>query len=150
MKTLKELMQEQDYVPEFIVLYLADGQEIRGLFIDEPVDTSSDKMGREYVYDIRHYDDDDSVPATVEKTVRINRFGTIFCESPIHNLNDYIEVEDWDFESWEENAKGYLQSVYPDADHADIAMFITDCWENLDTNLSNGIAFDNWCKEQYN
>ena len=120
MKTLKELMQEQDYVPEFIVLYLADGH------------------------------DDDSVPATVEKTVRINRFGTIFCESPIHNLNDYIEVEDWDFESWEENAKGYLQSVYPDADHADIAMFITDCWENLDTNLSNGIAFDNWCKEQYN
>lgn len=150
MKTLKELMQEQDYVPEFIVLCLAEGQEIRGLFIDEPVDTSSDKMGREYVYDIRHYDDDDSVPATVEKTVRINRFGTIFCESPIHNLNDYIEIEDWDFESWEENAEGYLQSVYPDADHADIAMFITDCWENLDTNLSNGIAFDNWCKEQYN
>lgn len=150
MRTLKEIFQDKDYEPEFIVLYLADGQEIRGLFIDEPVDTSSDKMGREYVYGIRHSDEDDSVPATVEKNVRVNRFGTIFCESPIYNLNDYIGIEDWEFESWEENAKGYLKSVYPDADLYDIEMFITDCWESLDTNLSNGIAFDNWCKEQYN
>lgn len=150
MRTLKEIFQDIDYKPEFIVLYLADGQEIRGLFIDEPVDTSSDKMGREYVYGIRHCDDDDSLPATVEKNVSVNRFGTILCESPIRNLEDYIEIEDFGFESWEENADGYLKSVYPDADPDDIAMFITDCWDNLDTNLNNGMAFDNWCKEQYN
>lgn len=150
MRTLKEIFQNKDYEPEFIVLYLADGQEIRGLYIDEPVDTSCDKMGREYVYGIRHSDEDDSVPATVEKNVGVNRFGTIFCESPIHNLDDYIEIEDWAFESWEENAEGYLKSVYPDAAPDDIAMFITNCWENLDTNLNNGIAFDNWCKAQYN
>lgn len=150
MRTLKDIFQDKDYESEFIVLYLADGQEIRGLFIDEPVDTSCDKMGREYVYGIRYSDNDDSIPATVEKSVGVNRFGTIFCESPIHNLDDCIEIEDWGFESWKENAEGYLKSVYPDADLDDIAMFITDCWESLDTNLSNGIAFDNWCKEQYN
>jgi hypothetical protein len=54
----------------------------------------------EYIYDIRHQDDDDSIPAAIEPSARVNRYCSIVLDAPLDFSSDnFIEIADWDFQS---------------------------------------------------
>ncbi len=66
------------------------------LFTNDRIDRSQVPQGY-YAYDIRHDDEDDREPATIEPTVNVNRFGTILTQeyigmteqgfAPIYDIN---------------------------------------------------------------
>ncbi|MFI3294187.1 MAG: LPD28 domain-containing protein [Rikenellaceae bacterium] len=75
------------------------------LFTNDRIDRSQVPQGY-YAYDIRHDDDDDREPATIEPTVDVNHFGTILTEeyigmteqgfTPVYDINflgEEVELE---------------------------------------------------------
>lgn len=71
---------------------------IGGLFSELRVDASTIPKGL-FPYDIRYSDHDDSVPATIESSVRVDYFGTIIVNEPLNfGGSDYIEITDWNFD----------------------------------------------------
>jgi hypothetical protein len=71
---------------------------ITGLFSDLRVDVTTIPDGL-IPYSIRHSDDDDSVPATIETCVVANYFGTLIVNAPLDlGGSGYIEILDWHFD----------------------------------------------------
>jgi hypothetical protein len=75
------------------------GGYIEGIFSDLRVDVTTIPDGL-IPYSIRHRDDDDSVPATIETCVVANYFGTLIVDEPLYfDCRDHIEILDWNFKS---------------------------------------------------
>lgn len=95
MKTVKELLQAEDCRP--MTLVFDGGQEISGLLSEIRVDREKDDEGK-FLYDIRHSDNDWCEPATLEKFVMVNWFGTLIVDKPIQALEGpdrpYKEIVD--------------------------------------------------------
>ena len=96
MKTEKELLQAEDCRP--MTLAFDAGQEISGLLSEIRFDREKDNEGK-FLYDIRHSDNDWCEPATLEKFVMVNWFGTLIVDEPIEVLDGpdrpYKEIVDW-------------------------------------------------------
>ena len=73
MKTLVDLFNDNDFEPEYLLLELTNGETVSGIIVDERIDMKSGTDGK-YIYDIRHQDDDDSIPAVIEPSARVNRY----------------------------------------------------------------------------
>lgn len=99
MKTVKELLQAEDCRP--MTLVFDGGQEISGLLSEIRVDREKDNEGK-FLYDIRHSDNDWCEPATLEKFVMVNWFGTLIVDKPIQALEGpdrpYKEIVDWGYD----------------------------------------------------
>ena len=99
MKTVKELLQAEDCRP--MTLVFDGGQEISGLLSEIRVDREKDNEGK-FLYDIRHTDNDWCEPATLEKFVMVNWFGTLIVDKPIQALEGtdrpYKEIVDWGYD----------------------------------------------------
>lgn len=50
-------------------------------------------------YDIRHSDDDDAIPCTLEKSVIVNYYGTFLTKDNLDDLLEkgYADILDWNF-----------------------------------------------------
>ena len=63
-------------------------------------------------YGVRHSDDDDSVPSTIEPSATVNYFGSLIVDSPLDfRGNDHIDITEWGFDEDEElsdSLKQYL------------------------------------------
>lgn len=99
LKTVKELLQSNDIRP--ITLFFEDGTEISGLFSEFRVYHKKDTEGK-YLYDIRHTDGDWCEPATLEKRVMVNWFGTLIVDEPIEIIESdngaYLEITDYGYD----------------------------------------------------
>lgn len=139
MKTWKQITNDKDFEPQYLELTIPSrfdnsGEEIiTCLLIEERIDKSSlpDKW---IAYDIRHSDDDDSIPATIENNVTVNFFGTILVSNEL-DLKEagYIHINDYCYCDWEEVAEDELSA-------AEISLDYLDQWENLamiDENIIN-------------
>ena len=143
--TLEQLVNNIDYEPAYITLWLSSTKKITGLAIGVRVDKTQGTLGK-YIYDIRHIDGGDDL-MTLEKNVLVNWGTSIALDEPIEELEskEYLDIVDWGFESWIEVAEGALNGM---GSHDDIDEFITDHWENLaplEHNLNN---FLDWIKER--
>jgi hypothetical protein len=70
---------------------------IKGLFTDLRMDVTTIPEGM-IPYNIRHSDDDDSVPVTIKTRVAVNYFGTIVVKAPLDFGDaDHIEILDRNF-----------------------------------------------------
>lgn len=80
-----------------ITLIVEGGREINGILSEERVTRKKDTMEK-CLYDIRHSDNDWCDPATLERQVLVNWFGTIILDTPIEfpEGQDYLEIEDYD------------------------------------------------------
>ncbi|MDR2911843.1 MAG: hypothetical protein LBV38_00865 [Alistipes sp.] len=79
------------------IILTTPGGDISGLFSDLRVDITTIPEGLT-LYNIRHSDDDDSVPITIEPRVYVNCFGTIIVNSPLDfGSTCQIEILDCDF-----------------------------------------------------
>lgn len=98
MKTVKELLIN-GIRP--MTLTLEDGREITGPVSEYRVRRDIETEGK-YLYDIRHSDNDWCDPATLEKNVVVNWFGTMILDSPIELLeedkNAYLEITDYSYD----------------------------------------------------
>lgn len=83
MKTVKELLQTASCRP--ITLVFEGDQKVCGLLSEVRVDREKDMEGK-CLYDIRHSDNDWCDPATLEKKVIVNWFGTLIVDKPIQAL----------------------------------------------------------------
>lgn len=96
LKTVKELLQSNDIRP--ITLFFEDGSKISGLLSEFRVYHQADTESK-YLYDIRHTDEDWCEPATLEKRVMVNWFGTLIMDNPIEVLEngekEYLEITDY-------------------------------------------------------
>lgn len=99
MKTVKELLQTAGCRP--ITLVFEDDQKVCGLLSEVRVDREKGIEGK-YLYDIRHSDNDWCDPATLEKKVIVNWFGTLIVDKPIQALEGpdrpYKEIVDWSYD----------------------------------------------------
>lgn len=99
-KTVKQLMKEGDLRP-FTVEFSSPVGKVRvtGLLSEYRVDRSHDSEGK-HLYDIRHSDNDWCDPATIERKVLVNWFGTLILCEPITLLEnqDYLEISDYWYE----------------------------------------------------
>ncbi|WP_419511430.1 LPD28 domain-containing protein [Alistipes sp.] len=63
-------------------------------------------------YGVRHSDDDDSVPSTIEPSVTVNYFGLLIVDRPLDfRGKDHIDITEWGFDEDEElsdSLKQYL------------------------------------------
>ena len=84
MKTLVDLFNDNDFEPEYLLLELTNGETVSGIIVDERIDMKSGTDGK-YIYDIRHQDDDDSIPAVIEPSARVKRYCSIALDA---NTND--------------------------------------------------------------
>ena len=99
MKTLVDLFNDNDFEPEYFSSELTNGETVSGIIVDERIDMKSGTDGK-YIYDIRHQDDDDSIPAVIEPSARVNRYCSIVLDAPLDFSSDnFIEIADWDFQS---------------------------------------------------
>lgn len=46
-----------------------------------------------YHYSVRHADEDEAVPKTVERVVVVNRYGDIFFQEVVENMSEIIEFK---------------------------------------------------------
>lgn len=99
LKTVKELLQSNDIRP--ITLFFEDGTKISGLLSEFRVYQQADTESK-YLYDIRHTDEDWCEPATLEKRVMVNWFGTLIVDEPIEILESdnsaYLEITDYGYD----------------------------------------------------
>jgi hypothetical protein len=99
LKTVKELLQSNDIRP--ITLFFENGTEISGLFSEFRVHHHTDTESK-YLYDIRHTDEYWCEPATLEKRVMVNWFGTLIVDEPIEILESdngaYLEITDYGYD----------------------------------------------------
>lgn len=146
--TLGRLVDRFEFEPQFLMLELSNGDVIRGIVIDERIDHKRDTFGR-YIYDIRHSDDTMDL-STLENIVSVNRECTIAVDKPIEELENgqYLDIVDWSYESWEEAAENALLEAVDLATIADIQMFISDYWENLETFERNITTFKQWIGQE--
>ena len=71
--------------------------DIKGLFTDLRVDSATISDGL-IPYNIRHSDDDDSVPATIERCVIANFFGTLIVREPLcFGHSDHAQIVEWNY-----------------------------------------------------
>ena len=98
MKTVKELLKSGSRP---ITLFFDGHAEVSGLVSEYRVNRKEDVEGK-YLYDIRHADEDWCDPATLEKSVMVNWFGTLIVDEPIEFLeNDrkaYLEITDYSYD----------------------------------------------------
>lgn len=67
------------------------------LFTSGRIDRANIPQGH-YAYDLRHDDDDSSVPTTIEAEVTVNHFGTILTQEKIPMTHsDYTPIDDINF-----------------------------------------------------
>ena len=63
-------------------------------------------------YGVRHSDDDDSVPSTIEPSATVNYFGSLIVDRPLDfRGKDHIDITEWGFDEDEElsdSLKQYL------------------------------------------
>lgn len=99
MKTVKELLQTAGCRP--MTLVFEGDQKVSGLLSEVRVDREKDIEGK-FLYDIRHSDNDWCDPATLEKKVIVNWFGTLIVDKPIQALEGsdrpYKEIVDWSYD----------------------------------------------------
>jgi hypothetical protein len=67
------------------------------LYVDMRIDPNSLPPGL-YTYDLRHSDDDWSQPATLEKQVTVNYFGTVISQSEMQ-LDGFLQINEGDFKT---------------------------------------------------
>lgn len=95
MKTVKEVLKSGTRP---ITLFFDGHTEVRGLVSEYRIRRDTD-MESKYLYDIRHADEDWCEPATLEKSVMVNWFGTLIVDEPIEILesdhNAYLEITDY-------------------------------------------------------
>lgn len=80
-----------------LIPVIVNGRE--ALFSEERVGKNNVSLGLSYPfrYDLRHADDDWSSPATIERLVVVNFFGTIFCKEAFDfKGSDYLDVESFE------------------------------------------------------
>lgn len=98
MKTVKELLKSGSRP---ITLFFDGHTEVSGLVSEYRISRKEDVEGK-YLYDIRHSDNDWCDPATLEKNVVVNWFGTMILDSPIELLeedkNAYLEITDYSYD----------------------------------------------------
>lgn len=98
MKTVKELLKSGSRP---ITLFFNGHPEVSGLVSEYRVNRKEDVEGK-YLYDIRHADNDWCEPATLEKFVMVNWFGTLIVDEPIEVLEGpdrpYKEIVDWSYD----------------------------------------------------
>ena len=89
-----------------LTITLKGGKELKGFYACWRVSDNDVPKGY-YRYDIRHSDIDDSIMATLEKVVCVNHHGTFITAEKVVNKdgnelsgNDYLEIEDWNFDPW--------------------------------------------------
>ena len=80
MKTLQEILNSKDY--RHVIILLRNKQEIEGIFTEVRLDRNSLDAGLN-AYDIRHSDNNDSKPATLEARVAVNWFGTVITKTSV-------------------------------------------------------------------
>ena len=52
-----------------------------------------------YMYQLRHDEDDWTIPVTLEKVVFVNFFGTVFLKEPVVFCEDsYVEISDFEID----------------------------------------------------
>ena len=76
----REIMEDIDLHLEKMKLEIGD--KTYKVFFSESRISREGTTGL-YVYSIRHTDDDDSIPYSVENSVAVNRYGDIISEVPI-------------------------------------------------------------------
>ena len=63
-------------------------------------------------YGVRHSDDDDSVPSTIEPSATVNYFGSLIVDRPLDfRGKEHIDITEWGFDEDEElsdSLKQYL------------------------------------------
>jgi hypothetical protein len=85
--------------------------DIKGLFSDLCVDITTIPKGL-IPYNIRHSDDDDSVPVTVETFVAVNYFGTILVNTPLDfGCRAHIEILEWDLNGNTEGCPEWIRKL---------------------------------------
>lgn len=96
MKTLEEIINSGNY--RHAVVVLKNKQEIEGIFVEVRVDRDSLDTNQK-AYDIRHSDNNDSKPATIENKVGVNWFGTLITESTLlfPQKDEYLKIVDFCF-----------------------------------------------------
>lgn len=69
------------------------------LFYDERISTEHAPQGYPHVFQIRHDEDDWTVPITLERQVVVNFFGTVFMRDPVQiDADGYVEIEEFEVE----------------------------------------------------
>lgn len=96
MKILVDLFNDNDFEPEYLLLELTNGETVSGIIINERINMKSGTDGK-YIYDIRHQDNDSSIPVTIEPFVGVNRYCSIALDTSLNFSSDnFIEIADWD------------------------------------------------------
>lgn len=70
------------------------------LYYEERVAPEKAPAGYSYMYHVRHDEDDWTLPVTLEQSVLVNFFGTVFMKDPMY-IGDagYVEIESFSMES---------------------------------------------------
>lgn len=74
-------------------------KEINGWFSDFRV---KDTPKGFKTYELRHSDDDDTIPVTIENKVNVNFFGTFITEENVLGKKKHLNIDDSDFSEWGE------------------------------------------------
>lgn len=142
MRTWKEITEEPWFVPQYIRMFVTApernlGDHIVGIIIDGRIDKSTIPSCW-HAYDVRHTEEDWGEPATVEKNVIVNFFGTLLVERELklskESVLPCLEVKSWSYVDWEEMAYDALEEA--GADSIEIDNLIVH-WDNLDTPANN-------------
>lgn len=81
---------------------LKDGRNITGWLIDGRVDTTGFDPSF-HAYALRHSDEDDMAPVSLEQAVLVNHFGTFITKSDLlvqtdSNVKPYIDIVDYNYQ----------------------------------------------------
>ena len=101
-KSHPEFAKEYDLEPMALTI---DGQDYKGWFTNFHIKGNVPRGFK--AYEIRHSDNDDTIPSTLEIKVIVNHFGTFITENKtLLKERKEAEIDDWDFPC-EEDEEGH-------------------------------------------
>lgn len=128
-KTWNEIINDDYFEVQYIELTLNGnkGEEVVNAMLLDGIRIDETSLPDGFIaYSIRHSDNEWDEPASVEKRVIVNFFGTILVDHELFDENEeYLEISDWYYKDWEDVAAEELSGN-------GISDEYTFMWENLE------------------
>lgn len=91
------------------IFFETEAGDVYGLFSEYRFEDTVLPAGL-IAYGVRHSDDDDSVPCTIEPSVSVNYFGALIVDKPLDfGGKDHINITEWGFDEDEELSESLKQ-----------------------------------------